>query len=286
MNRELRVVSIGNSRHVIVGNVCQGSHPQLNRTEDTGKAPHVLTLQIGSVAPAINLYSQAVGALADVGRDVEFSRRHGVLAITHTFAIHPNIKGRLDTSKMKYQVLTSHLRGDIEGRDILSNRVTQFVGRPIRGRFLGDAGSVLHEGVLHVHIDGFTVILHLPVARYTNLVPLADIEIFAIEIYHSCIRIGVPTEMPLAIKVHDFLTFFLFRRQLQRGMIGQFVDAQNSRILPIWNSLCLYSQSQHSHSKHGDVFFPIHTDIGNLCAKIKLFKLKTYFHLHFLVFCF
>ena len=60
INCELRVVGIGNSLYLVVGNVYQRTYPQLNAAEDATQTPHVLTLQIGTVAPTIDLNGNLV----------------------------------------------------------------------------------------------------------------------------------------------------------------------------------------------------------------------------------
>ena len=71
----------------------QWSNPQLNTAENATQTPHVLTLQIGTVAPAIDLNGNLVFACPHVLCDIELGWRHGVLTIAYLLAIHPKVHG-------------------------------------------------------------------------------------------------------------------------------------------------------------------------------------------------
>ena len=107
------------------------------------------------------------------------------------------------------------------------------VGIPILGRFTSDIWTVAVERILHVDINGFAEALQLPVARHGNLIPLAHIVVLTVEVSRSRFRVFAPMEQPLPVERNDFLTLLLFRGQLQRGVIRQFVDAQHVRVLPV-----------------------------------------------------
>ena len=241
-DKGLREVVVGHCRHMIVGDMCQRAHPQLHLAEDAGEPPHVLILQIAAVTPTVDLHSELVPAFTHEIRNVELCRRHGVLAIPHAPAVHPDVESRVHAPEVKYQVLAKHVRRDIDIRDIRPHRVAVLVSRPILRRLGGHAGTVPHERVVDVDIDGHTVALQLPVAGHRNAVPTAHIVVLAIEVGGTLFWRLRPMEKPLAVEGHYLLTLFPFRGQLQRGMIRQLARAQHGRVFPVVNLLSLGGQ--------------------------------------------
>ena len=94
-------VLIRHGLYLIVCYMHQWTHPQLHLTEDTRESPHVLTLQITTVAPAIHLDGEFVLSLANVFRYIKLSGRHGVLTIAHLLPIYPHIEGRMNTAEVE-----------------------------------------------------------------------------------------------------------------------------------------------------------------------------------------
>ena len=220
----LREISIRYSRYVIIGNMHQRTYPQLHLAEDTRKSPHILILQITAVAPAIHLYGEFIAALTHIFRHIKLCRRHRVLTIAHLLTVHPYIESRMHATEMQDQILREHLFCDIDKRHIRAHRVPVLVGRPILWWLTRHAGSVPLEGIADVGIDGCTESLHLPVAGHRNLIPSAHIIILTIEIHRPLFRIPAPMELPLPVETDNLLTLRPFRRQLQRGVIRQFVN--------------------------------------------------------------
>ena len=178
----------------------QGTYPQLHLTEDARESPHVLTLQIAAVAPSVDLDRQFVATFSQILCNVELSRRHRVLAVTHLLTVDPDIHRRMNAPEVQDEVLSDHLVSDIDEGHIRAYGIAVVVGIPVLRGFTRHAGAVAVEGVLHVHIDGFAKALQLPVARYGNLVPLTHIIVLALKAHGSAFRVFRPMEQPLAVE--------------------------------------------------------------------------------------
>ena len=139
----------------------------------------------------------------------------------------------MNTAEMQDEVLREHLLRHVEKCYIRADGVAVVVGIPVLRGLTRHAGSVAMEGVLHVDIDGFAKALQLPVARYGNLVPLTHIIVLALKAYGSALRVFRPAKLPLAVERKNLRAVFPFRRQLQRRMIRQFVDAQHGWVFPV-----------------------------------------------------
>ena len=192
-----------------------------------------MVLQIAAVAPAIYLYSQLITAFAKVFRDIKLGGRHGVLTITYLLPIHPDVEGGMYTSEMQDEVLREHLLRHLDKRYIRTHRVAVLVGCPVLRWLCGHAGTVSCKRVSDISINRYTIALQLPVARNGYLTPCAHIIVLAIEVGRTLFGVTAPMEQPLPVEVYNLLTLLLLGRQLQGGMIRQFVDAQHSGILPV-----------------------------------------------------
>ena len=145
----------------------------------------------------------------------------------------------MHTTKMQNQVFLEHVLCHIDKRHIRSHWVAILVGRPVLRRLGGNAGPVPYKRVVDVDIDGRAVALHLPVAGHVYLAPTAHVVVLLVEVSRTFFWITAPMKQPLAIERYYFLALLLFRRQLQCGVIRQFVDTEHCRILPVVSSLRL-----------------------------------------------
>ena len=59
------------------------------------------------------------------------------------------------------------------------------------------------------------------------------IEVLLVEVDRTFFGITTPVELPLSVEADNLLTVFLLRRQLQCSVIGQLVEPQYGRILPV-----------------------------------------------------
>ena len=182
LDRELREVLVGDGLHLIVSDMHQRTHPELHLAEDTAQTPHILTLQVRAIAPAIDLDSELVAAFANVFRHVELRRRHRVLAVAHLLTVHPDIEGGMDATKVQNQILREHLLRDIDEGHIASHGVAMVVGIPVLRRLSRHAGTVAMERILHVDVDRLAEALQLPVARHLDVIPSAHVKVLTIEI--------------------------------------------------------------------------------------------------------
>ena len=160
----------------------------------------------------------------------------------------------MHTSKVNNQVLCEHFFSHVDERHIRPHGVSVLVGCPVTWRFTRHTGAVALKRVFDIGIDGGAEALRLPVARHLDFVPLAYVIVLSLKSHRPFLRIAAPMELPLAVETDYLLALLPFRRQLQRGMIGQFVDAQHGGILPVGCGLSLSCQGQHGGYEDEDSF--------------------------------
>ena len=187
------------------------ANPQLHRTEDAAQSPHVLVFEIAAVAPTIYLHCKSILTFMQIFRNVKLGRRHGVLTISHLFAVDPHIHSRLNTAEMQNDVLRKHLVGGIEEGNVRSHGVSPCVCCPVARRFLSDIRTMAHERIVYIYIYRCTVALCLPVARHCNLIPLAHVVVCRLEAFGTFFGIRRPAEMPLSVERNNLLTLPLTR---------------------------------------------------------------------------
>ena len=83
--------------------------------EDTAHAEHVLTLQVGAVAPTEYLNREFVFAFTQVLGQVELSNVVGTLGVAYVFAIEPYEGSRVDTAEVDKGALAVPAFRDGEG---------------------------------------------------------------------------------------------------------------------------------------------------------------------------
>ena len=140
---------------------------------------------------------------------------------------------------MQDDVLREHIVGGIEEGDVRTYGVSPRVCRPVLWRLTCHVRTVAHKGIIDIYVYRRAVTLCLPVAWHCYLVPLADIVVSGLKTLWTFLGIGRPTEMPLSVERDNLLTLPLERGQLERGVIGQFVDSEHSGILPVTHLLLL-----------------------------------------------
>ena len=164
---------------------------------------------------------------------VELCRRSGILAIAHPLPINPDVHGRLHTAEVQDEILIKHLARNSDEGDVRSHRVAMAISIPLERRLARHTRCVLLKGVRRISVDRQAIILHLPIAWNGNEVPLADVVVGTPKLLRPPLWAWRPVEAPLTVERHNFLALLLERRQLQRGMVRQFVDAYHLRIFPI-----------------------------------------------------
>ena len=150
----------------------------------------------------------------------------------------------MDATKVQNQILREHLLRDIDKRHIRANGVAMVVGIPVLIGFTHHTGTVAVERILHVDVNRFTETLQLPATWHGDLVPIAHIIILAIEVGRARIRVLAPMELPLPVETHNLFALLPFRRQLQCGVIRQFVETKYMRVLPVVRRLRLCCNGQ------------------------------------------
>ena len=200
--------------HKEVSNLHLGGGVHVHIAEDTGKAPHVLAFQVGTVAVAVYLCSNHVGTRLHVLGDVEHGSRAAVLGETYLVAIHPQVEEGIHAIETNEYLAAIPISRKLHIAAVAAHgvRLGLHAGVTLLVLVAGlghHAGPVAHKGVALVAVDGGTVAAHLPVAGHINLCPAAHICFRLIEIQRTLIRAGNPVEFPVTIE-----------REHQRGIIA------------------------------------------------------------------
>ena len=150
---------------------------EIDVSEDTAHAEHVLAFQIGAVAPAEDLHGECVLALDEMGGDVKFGDVVCALCVAHIFSIHPDQGGGVDAVEVKEDALAVPSVGHAEGLEIGADRVDAVVlSSVVEARSCLDEGRRVGVRIFHVGVDGSVVALHFPVGRHGNRVPGGGVE--------------------------------------------------------------------------------------------------------------
>ena len=174
---------------------------QTNVAEDTAHAEHVLTLQIGAVAPAEHLYGQAIAARTQVWSQVEFSHVVGALRIAHVFTVQINQRGAVDTSEVDEGATVLPALRQVEEAHIGTHGIDAVVLAAVVEPLAGiDVGRRIGVRIFHIGIDGAVVALHLPVGRYGDGFPTRHVEVFLIEVQRALRGFGYKVERPVAVQ--------------------------------------------------------------------------------------
>ena len=215
---------------------------QTNVAEDTAHAEHVLTLQIGAVAPAEYLYGQAVAARTQVWSQVEFGHVVGTLRIAHVFTVQINQRGAVDTSEVDEGATVLPALRQVEEAHIGTHGIDAVVLAAVIETLAGiDVGRRIGVRIFHVGIDGAVVALHLPVGRNGDGFPARHVEVFLVEVQRALRGFGYKVERPVAVQ-----------QQIARTMA---VDPRRAVIFGIGRHLGLAGVGQVSGVTHFLVLF-------------------------------
>ena len=168
----------------VVGYKDLGCGDEIDVAVDARKMPHVLSLEIGTVAPAIDAHGElvdvvcraarpdaAVGLLLQGCGDIKFRVGIGSLRVADIVAIDPNGSGTIDAIEMEEDALVAPRLVErelaaVEARGI----VVLLVGLALAGHGLW---RIVLEGIADVGIDRSSVARHLPGERHADGLPLA-----------------------------------------------------------------------------------------------------------------
>ena len=209
---------------------------------NAAEAPHVLVLQVASVAPAEDLNGQPVFPGLNIFSDIEFGREPASLAVTHLLSVHPAVECRTypakvqddplvfpSVGKLKIPVVGTHriIPVDIGWMDVFSCREgLQYIRRKWIGR---------------IGVDGLAVSFHFPVGGYGNILPAFTLEIPGVKVHGPLLIVFHETEFPLPVQADHPGPLPVTLEGILNGGIGigccprgQLVDLIYSLVLPVF----------------------------------------------------
>ena len=149
-----------------------GGAVEINIAEDTRHAEHVLTFEVAAVAPAEHLNGEAVFALVEILREVEFSYVVGALCIAHILSVEPNEGCGVDAAEVDEGALSVPVFGEVEGAHVGTHGVDAVVASAVvEARTSLDEGRRVGVGIFHVAVDGAVIALHFPVGGHGDGIP-------------------------------------------------------------------------------------------------------------------
>ncbi len=190
---------------------------------DAREAPEVLVLEVARIAPAPHATDQQIRPGPQMLGQVELGRTHAVLAVADLVAVEPELQQRLHALEEDRNAPAGPLRGHLEGRAIVADRV---VARNLRRRALA-------ERVLNVGVDRRLIALRQPVAGHRDRRPGAVVIGRQEGVARRAVEIRRPTEAPLAIEAeHGRRAVGPLQPRAQGDVRGFLVGAQLARVFP------------------------------------------------------
>ena len=162
--------------------------------ENAAEPEEVLILQPACAAVLIDLDTQAVVLLPDVGGQVKVRGGEAVLGVAHKLAVEPDVKRPLHALKADAHPLPQQSRLQIEPADIASHMGILPVD--FRGTQLG----VAVPGVQGVDVLNFAIALQLHMSGHLNGAESGIVEIFLPEVLWALPGIFAPRKAPLPIQ--------------------------------------------------------------------------------------
>ncbi len=134
---------------------------EINIAVDTAEVPHVLSLEIAAVAPAIDAHRELVLACGDVACEVKLRVGISALREAYILSVDPDDGGAIETVKVKKYALAVPTVGQGERAAIEAGGVV--VGNAIlRESLAGHAEGSALERIAHIGVDGLAIVGHLP----------------------------------------------------------------------------------------------------------------------------
>ena len=243
----LRESVVEGAGHIDVAHVCLVACLQVYVSVDAAHAEHVLVLQVAAVAPSVHLHTNEVLASGlHVFRYVKVGSGVGALGVAHLLAVDPYVCRTVDTVEVEINLLLFPSCGEAEGASVAAHGVG-LVHHGIALLSLYE-GRVVLEGIGDIGVDGRAVAEHFPAAGHIDGFPCAGIERGLVEVLRTLFGGFHPVELPLAVEQHaqralgvepgllvGFIVHHLLFRSVgeEGGPPGQFVDAQDGRVLPV-----------------------------------------------------
>ena len=139
---------------------------EIHLTGNACKAPEVLILEIGTVAPAHDLHGDEVLTFLQVFRDVKLSSHLRVLGVAHVFAVHPEREVARGRTNVEEHLLTVPVCRQFEGTAVGTGVVVRLAD--IRGIALEGRSP----GIADVLVDLVSIAIQFEEARYGEVHPL------------------------------------------------------------------------------------------------------------------
>ena len=176
----------------------RSSH-EIHVAVDAGEVPHVLTLKVRAVRPAVHAHRYVVLALAHECRHVELCVGVSTLRESGVLAVHPYHDGTARSVEVEhYALLLLPALRQVERAAVRTHRVLVEV---VVHRL--DARRVVVERIAHIIIYRHIVASHLPVERHLDVVPSRYVSVVGIEVLCfglALLPVGCVAELPLAVE--------------------------------------------------------------------------------------
>ena len=192
------VVLVQVGRQLYVFDVTDRTCVQIAVARNAREAEEILVLQIGSVAPAENLESDQVALpRQDVGREVELAAELAVFAVSHEFAVDPQIDAGCHGTEVDDDLFPFPVGRYLEGLAVAAHVI---VFQRHHGRL---ALETAQPGIADVHIYRIAVSVQFPETRQGHPAP-ACLHVFGIpEAHGALVGAAHPAEAPVSRKRDD-----------------------------------------------------------------------------------
>ncbi len=168
---------------------CLCSAIKVDTSVDSSQAPHVLVFQVGTITIFVDFASKYVFPGFDVRRNVKLGRTFGILRITDLFAVYPDVHRCCSSFEMKENLTTVPIGRNSELMPVGADRIILLI----------DKRGIFGKWISHIGIDRRPIAVKFPIAGNFNLLPLAVVIVYAIEIGRAELRSGNPVELPVAV---------------------------------------------------------------------------------------
>jgi hypothetical protein len=153
--------------------------------------PKILILEVGAIAPAINLDSERVPPPPEMGCDIEFRRGTAPLTVTDSLAVYPQVEGGFHSGKMDKNPTFPPFVRDLEFEAVGTHRIV----------IMGDTGRIgLAKGIGNIGINGDAEAMHLPVRGNRKGIPTRVVIIRPVKIHDSIPGFSDPAELPYPVE--------------------------------------------------------------------------------------
>ena len=138
---------------IVVAHEGAGCGVEIHIAVYSAEAPHVLSLKIRTVAPAVDLYRQLVVARSGESADVEFGHIVGALRVSGKASVDPHRAATVDSVEVNEHALSGPVVGHGEVAAVAPGGVV--IG--------GDNRRIGRKNIFDVRIDRFAVTLQFPI---------------------------------------------------------------------------------------------------------------------------